>query len=214
MRTLSVALLGVPFMMLAFSGPITYTFTTTATGTLGGTPFTDASIVITASGDTSNITNPFANLFRFTDPAATINISGVGLATFTDLSSVVDNQICNCPSGAVIFGDVALNLGILVDHNVAFTTYDLSTSIGPITSTLAGLSLVPIPTNLGNLSFTANNGTTQFSASAVPEPMSVGLVGLGISAALMCRRRRGRKLAIRTDSKPGLRDEAQRERCR
>lgn len=35
-----------------FAGPITYTITTTATGSLGGTQFTDAAITMTFAGDT------------------------------------------------------------------------------------------------------------------------------------------------------------------
>jgi hypothetical protein len=37
------------------ASPITYTITTTATGTLGASPFTDAAITLTLTGNTSAV---------------------------------------------------------------------------------------------------------------------------------------------------------------
>ncbi len=48
-------LLALTFSLAASAGPITYTLTSTGTGTLGGVPFTDAVVTVTLVGDTSTV---------------------------------------------------------------------------------------------------------------------------------------------------------------
>src|SRR5689334_2422126 len=84
-------LIGVGCALSAFQVeaiPITYTLTSTATGTLGGSPFTNAPIAVALRGDTAgvgpgpvgpdNLNNALIN----TGPA-TVSIAGLGTATFT-----------------------------------------------------------------------------------------------------------------------------------
>src|ERR1700674_1220042 len=74
----------------AWAVPITYVETTTATGSLGGTPFTNALVTVTLTGNTSNIAPgpaPFGS-FLVNPGSATIKIGALPLATFTDLVEV------------------------------------------------------------------------------------------------------------------------------
>src|SRR5579885_2317637 len=72
--------------------PITYIVQTTASGTLNGVAFTNAGLTVTLSGDTSGIVslNPATQDFSLGNPgAATLVISGLGAAAFTDTMAAV-----------------------------------------------------------------------------------------------------------------------------
>src|SRR5579875_2119533 len=72
--------------------PITYIVQTTASGTLNGVAFTNAGLTVTLSGDTSGIVslNPATQDFSLGNPgAATLVISGLGAAAFTDQMAAV-----------------------------------------------------------------------------------------------------------------------------
>src|SRR5689334_278786 len=91
MRLLSQLLWASAFLVAgSFSAaavPITYTEEFTASGSLGGTAFSDADVTITLVGDTTNVFDD-SGVFRNTTGSPTINISGVGTATFTDNAGV------------------------------------------------------------------------------------------------------------------------------
>jgi hypothetical protein len=114
---LAIGLLSVPYR--AQATPITYTDTVTGTGALGALPFTNALVTISLTGDTSTV---------FGDPvprdfgSATVNVFGVGTATFTDpLMWAIDNQ-ANQLAG---IADVTAGLFLLGTRNGAFALYDL-----------------------------------------------------------------------------------------
>jgi hypothetical protein len=70
---------------------ITYSLSATATGTLGGAPFTNALVTVTLTGNTSNVVDgpaPFNN-YLVDSGAATVSIAGLGTATFTDSIEIV-----------------------------------------------------------------------------------------------------------------------------
>jgi hypothetical protein len=76
----------------ADAGAITYILTTTASGTLGGTPFTNAGLTVTLAGDTAGIVtlNPAVDFFSLANPgSATVIVSGVGAATLEGLTVAV-----------------------------------------------------------------------------------------------------------------------------
>src|SRR5579862_1176439 len=82
-----VAILAVTYILggVASAAPITYTETLTASGTLGGTTFTDALVTVTLTGDTSNVTAgpvPHTDVLVNTG-SATVSVSGIGTGTFT-----------------------------------------------------------------------------------------------------------------------------------
>lgn len=144
---LSVALLvgaGSP----SFAELITYTEQVDASGSLDGSPFTDALVTLTMHNDTANV-----GLFGIVcgpaacqSPAyaanlgtATVSVGGVGTDTFKDQISVIDYFLGTPPYAG--FEDLTIGQIILiqcgdstcVSNDTAFRTYLLTTAIGPIT---------------------------------------------------------------------------------
>jgi hypothetical protein len=169
----------VAFATTASADPITYTFTTTGSGTIGAINFTNALATVTGVGDTSAIFSPTVlppNNFAIDPTVFSISISGVGTATFTGTNMFIgghgyifDNQN-NTTAGFGIEGD---DDDIL---NSLFATYALATSIGPLAG--SRMSFTSEATSLGSLTFTPTaNGT--FKAVVVPEPPGLTLILLG-----------------------------------
>lgn len=63
-----------------------------------------------------------------------MTVAGLASATFTDQIQVVDNQSNN----EVGFGDNTTSFAILFARNPGFGSYDLTTSIGPLSGTSVG----------------------------------------------------------------------------
>jgi hypothetical protein len=177
----------------AFAGPITFTMTTTGTGTFGGTPFSSAAITVTSTADTGSVfiaggTPPDVD-YEVIALTTTIDIAGFAPATFNDQTYWLDPN----GSGDIIFGDVGVAelLGLTVVIG-PLATYNLQSSLGPISSafdfpTEAFNLFQNIQTSGGPLSLVAMNDT--FTAvEAIPEPASLVLGGLGLLALLGARR--------------------------
>ena len=159
------------------AGPITYTETFTASGSLGTKIFTDAMVTITGTGDTANVTHPFTGLFDNTT-TATVDIAGIGTATPTTSFHAFAASYSIATAAGFNFGG---NVIIVDTENSAFATYDLKSSIGPESGPVfePGLSFI-FPTDQGDLDFTGITGDSTFTATtAVPEPASLTLLGLG-----------------------------------
>jgi hypothetical protein len=198
---LIVALVGIATVINA--SPIVYMESGFASGAIGGSAFTNALVQVTASGDTANVVTLtfgtitfYANLSSLTR----VTIAGIGTATVTDASAVYSfpAAIDIDPSHSfpvlpyVVIGtlDSPPSLdsftGVGVQGDNALLGYDLKTAIGPITGIPGGIghSTDFINTSLGHLSFTANISPTAqgtFTATLVPEPMSLLLLGSGIA---------------------------------
>jgi len=179
------------------AGPITYTMTATATGTLGSTAFTGAAITVTSVADTSGAfvasgTFPDLNWENIAF-SSTIAIAGIGTETFTDQTFWLD------PNGAgdIIFGDIdssspSFGGGILgLTHLfVGLETYNLQSAFGPVSSpfdfeTGAFNAFQNIHTSGGVLSLVARNDT--FTATT-PEPAPFLFVALGMLGLLTISR--------------------------
>ncbi len=167
----AVALFGLVVQVQA--APITYTLTTTASGTLGTSSFTNATVTITLTGDTSGITAGTGSEtgYDFNSGIATVNISGVGTATLTDsieIASTFDTLFDGVYG--VLISDNTTGTGILLQEGAVFDGYGLG-PFGPVTGTggvASGSSMTPIfPTTAGNLTWAIGQplGTSTFTAS-------------------------------------------------
>ena len=204
------------FFCFAFSGlagPITYNFSGTASGMLGGTSFTNQLVQETAIGNTANIVSLLvgpsgSQISIFAEPvSATITIAGLGTTTVTDPS-----VIWSVPTPVVIssgFPDLPYIVLGTVDNPPALNSltgygalgsnallgYNLATSFGPLTASPGAVGYptgLVIDTSMGGLSFTANIGPTAqgtFAATTAPEPGSFLLLSSGL-ALLVYRIRR------------------------
>jgi hypothetical protein len=150
------------------AGPIVYTFATTATGTLGATPFTNAPLVVTLAGDTSGVTagpSPYA-AFLINPGPATLIIGGLGAATLTDPMVAVSTYNSNLSGmDAVFIVDNAPGngTGLVGTAGSAFYGYNLASSLGPIVS-LGGVWNGGGPTN----TFPTTAGTLEFASVQPP----------------------------------------------
>ncbi len=214
MKRLSCTLvLGTAILLLgaagpAHAGPITYTQSGIASGTIGGSTFTDALVTVTVHGDTDNVVanSVFeddgveipAGLYLINlSSLTTIDIADIGIATIIDRVAVysfppVDiNDDGSLDPPTVIFGAVdnfpvlESFTGIGGTFDNALAGYNLRTAIGPITG-LGGVgSFLTLNTSRGALSFTSDDvsgseGTFTATVTTVPEPGSVLLLGTGL----------------------------------
>ncbi len=183
----------------ALAEPITYTEQVVASGSLDGTAFTDASVLLKMNNNTTNVvfygTGYAANL-----GTATVSVGGVGTDTFKDQISAVDVFDGTPPYvgfedltiGQIILiqcGDSTCNLG-----DTTFGGYYLTTAIGPITGKTGQGVGVPIPTaGGGDLILSSTSGLATFTATVVPESSTwamllLGFAGLGYAGCRMPRR--------------------------
>jgi hypothetical protein len=168
------------------AGPITYTLTTTASGTLGASSFTNALVTVTLTGDTSNVTagpDPFNDLL-VNPGSATVSVSGLGTATFTGsieiISTFNDLTLFGVPAVLIAQLDNPAGTsvtGILVQTGSVFSSYDLRGPLGPVSGTggVASGSRGATPifsTTAGNMTWATFQplGTSTFTAAATPAP--------------------------------------------
>ena len=111
----------------SFGALITYTEQATASGSLDGISFTNATVVLTMTNNTTNVTTGGPGFFENVG-TATVSVGGGSPVTFTDSIQVFSNQSAT----SVGFADLSVGDDILNDVSASFATYDLTTSIGPI----------------------------------------------------------------------------------
>jgi len=192
-RVLSAVLLISAAAIAVQAAPITYTITSTGTGTLGASPFTNANITVTLTGDTSTVV-PYQGGISgavLDHGPATVTIAGLGSATLTGsiVALATNTGLFQGQSGVVIAQEDAGHppntsvTGILGIASPTLFGYDLQTALGPLLSTGGVANNGPqdaiFLTDRGNLVFAAGQsfaGNATFtSALVVPLVPQVGL---------------------------------------
>ena len=181
--------------MMTHADPVTYTFSGTGSGDVDGVLFNDAAFEIAVSADTALIENPFPGVYFVNDIASTIAIQGFSLATFTgvDGNSVFVQQGTETLGFALGSPPAPTSYSDLLDiDNAAFSSYDLSTSYGPIFDATPfpvepNANFVDQATTIGDVTFNTFENVT-FIATVIPEPASAGLLAL-ISGGIYFARR-------------------------
>lgn len=166
----------------ANASPITFTYSGVGTGTLGGTPFTNAPFAFTFNTDTTLATVPILSVVY---PAQT----GIGLTVGATSTTFT-------PSTNPFFGFGSVTG--LSDANGAFLVFgvpnlgafDFASDFASVNATTDLVDITNRPTGAGNLTIT---GITrpQFTAvvAVVPDAGTFALVGLGFAVCAAKRRR-------------------------
>lgn len=190
------AILSVMTINAAVAEPIDFELTLTGSGSIGGTSFTDANLVFSALGDTSKV-QPSDFLSTEIGVPVTVTIDGVGAYTISNEVDLVSNSFTQ----NVGLGIFSAGGGIFVD--AGSSTYDLTTSFGPVTGPASVALTSPLTTSMGALSFTLSrsDGTVEAqlgTPAAVPEPTSWALLisGFGMTGVALRRRARNGLQAV------------------
>jgi hypothetical protein len=196
LRTIAVsfglAWLGTP---PAEAGLIEFTFTGGGVGTLDGATLRNPSFRITLTGDTADVVLPYGtpDSFALFNLTATIDLGAPGVATFAEsfyLESDYFEGLTTLTIGAM--SQYPDDFYWLQGFPTAGNPYRLDASIGPITSPFnaGNFDFSYVATSLGVLNITqAGSATFQATASAVPEPSTITLLGLGLLGLVAGRRR-------------------------
>lgn len=196
-RSFQLTGLMLAFTFSSFGSSMTLTDVTTASGTLGPTPFTNDLVTISTVGDTSDIAT-FTGGYSLNDSSASITIAGLGTFQFiTATRDFVNDSIQEV--GFSLPGNPGYDL-IGAPINSAFSSWDMLTSIGPITGEglmgIAQWGFQPVLTTGGvlvldddqsaNITFSAQVAPLDplYTGSQAPESgtlllLAAGLFGLG-----------------------------------
>lgn len=157
--TLLVVLSGA---VAAAAAPITYIYTGTGSGSIGGTPFTDAAFTITGMADTDDLASCGGGCQEINHTATNVTIDGIGTFTITSPLRTFLNGTPGLSRQDPPGGDLYSLYG------GDFAGWDLVSNWGPLNTTGSILQWASpqVNTSGGVLVFT-DNGTTPGTFQAV-----------------------------------------------
>jgi len=168
---------------------------TTVTGSLDGSSFTNALVTLTLTGDTANVNQSLGSGIFELPGTATVFVAGIGSDTFTgSIFAIVNQSSTDGGISDLTQGPTEGAALIVTGNNLAFSTYDLTSSIGPL-SGYAGSSLNfnnPSSTLGGSFVISNLSGDATFTATVVPEPSSLLLVIVGLAGSFGMWKRKKR----------------------
>lgn len=175
---------------MANASQINYMFQGTGAGYLGGSYFENAGFTITLTGDTNNVQDQGGGLFVNVATSAQVAIDGLGTATFLVPIQLFDNQPYNV--AGISRAPDAADLIDMFDNS--FGSYDLKSSFGPVYNQYPyfgqfNCEWVCVGTTQGDLEFISMTDVN-FSATTVPEPGTLALMGAGALGLVQRLRRK------------------------
>ena len=182
-----IGLMASSLITVAGAVPITYTWQGVTSGSLNGESFTDAVLTITAHADTDLIEDFSETVSRVSVIDAKVSVESIGSDFLTGTIMAVSNR----GSSTVGISNFDFNRAILFVDDPSVSTYDLSTSFGPIAGPVRFNSGFEFPTLGGDFSLSEVVDSATFQAVAVPEPASWALMLGGLALAGFAARRTG-----------------------
>ena len=179
----------------AHASILVYTFSGVGSGTIGGTPFTNASFTTTFTLNTTALTSPAGGYSEYSGVSGNFSEGAVN-TTLTGATIEVNG---NANTGVGNFEDIFLfnsdfGNSIGISQDAVFLGYDLSTPLttGVVTGAQIGAFTggAGFSTGAGTLIFTSLN-SLDFTAAAqgtVPEPSTLVLLACGAIACSLKRR--------------------------
>ncbi len=162
-------------------------------GIVGGVAFPEINFVITAFGDTDNRGNRASGLFGIHHDTAEIAIDGVETFDFLTATLTFVNQDRQIVGFSVSMISQTQSGFDLFDGptDIAFATWDMRTSIGPIEGIgrLIQWNFKPVETSGGTLFFSEDHTIiTKFTATVVCEPATLAIAAAPLLAVGFFRR--------------------------
>ncbi|MAE95037.1 MAG: hypothetical protein CL910_10285 [Deltaproteobacteria bacterium] len=161
----------------ALAVPITVQVDAIASGTFGGTSFTDAAVTFVATGDTDDI-DDFGTAHRIINLSMSLTVAGLGSAVFTNAT----HSIVNHGTDRAGLADIDDNAGLMFVDDPIFDTYALDTSVGPIVGPVTFSTGFDFDTSGGPFEILGVLGGTATFTATVPEPGTLVIL-LGAFAA-------------------------------
>ena len=176
MKRLIIAVSFIIFSFPVIAAPITYTYISKSSGSLGGILFTNQSITIVGAGDTNKIVSTYnGGLLQNELTSLFVTVSDVGSAAFSGFNSIFSTDLG--PALSVNGKVVGAGFDFLDGERFDGANYDLKSNFGP-----RQLSLIcgggEVSTTAGLLILPCSSSTFTFIA-LVPEPSSLATLGLG-----------------------------------
>jgi hypothetical protein len=146
---LVLGLINIILVSPSFAAPITYTEEATASGSLGGVAFSNADLVFSMTGDTTNVVTTTASPGEIIDRntgTVTVSVAGGMPAAFTDGGRFFSTTVSERLRQPLVSPTTLLFFYI---SSVSANGYDLRTPIGPLSGTAHIFPGVPLDTTGG-----------------------------------------------------------------